>query len=120
MTSDLTIVRELWDGSYEEIVNGFTLTLQGSYPYEFKYSLDGGNTYTTVSSLPTTIENVSKIKFRTEAGDLHAFNVGTSDGDYDIASAMKAGGYGETDEVNLTTSTTWYISKGRYSGGADN
>lgn len=110
---------EEWNGAYEEIVNGFTLTLQGSYPYVFSYSFDGGNTYTNISSLPVTIENVSKIKFKAEAGDIHAFNVGTSDGAYDVTTAMKAGGPTETDEVELTANTTWYISKGPFSGGAD-
>ena len=109
MTKDLTITRELWDGSYEEIVSGFTLTLNCASAvinYEYNlYSLDDGATWNQFTSETMILQNVTQIKFSETANGLTYLKVGTTEGGQDIASML---GY-ESDNIILTADTTWYV-----------
>lgn len=113
------VVAEQWDGAYEEIVNGFTLTLNcdsevvGSEYY--MYSLDSGSTWLQFTSAEMVLENITKIMFQGGVGH-SAMAVGTTSGGKDIAGLCES----ETDDITLTQDTTWYVSE-YYTGvgGAD-
>ena len=54
---------EQWNGAYEEIVSGFTLTLNCTSDVlnsdTYMYSIDGGTTYNQFTSEVMTLENIT-------------------------------------------------------------
>ena len=108
MTKDLTITRELWDGSYEEIFNGFRLTLNvneyianGAHGDVFHYSIDGGSTWVSLNQEQIILEGVTEIKFNFEFSS-GMVPVGTTVGGSEITSAA----YGETEVFTLENDAT--------------
>lgn len=103
-----------WDGAYEEISSGFTLTLDCAQEIlnnaKYTYSLDGGQTYNQFTNPASgtsiiTLENVSQIKFKAENSYLDWY-IGTTFGGHDIAGLY---GDGESENIEITENTTWYL-----------
>ena len=86
-----SITAEQWDGSYEEISSGYTLTINTNTNYDalsgIYYSLDNGSSWNEITLEVLTIENVSQIKIKSEftSGML---NIGTTEGGSDINSCV--------------------------------
>lgn len=98
-----------WDGTYieEELASGYTLTLNCASNVlnsaAYLYSLDSGTTWNQFTSSTMTLENVSVIKFKSEA--VHYYlKIGTTSGGYDIYD-----GWG-SDDITITEDTTWYVN----------
>lgn len=117
MTSDLTITRELWDGSYEEIASGYTLTLGPIYASIlnndlYTYSVDNGETFNLFTEPTMVIENVTKIIIKNDSST------------YDISIAYASGSVfggasgGTQEEFVIEEDTQWSISLG-VNGGAN-
>jgi hypothetical protein len=99
----------LWDGSYKEISNGYTLTLNCSTNVINNatklYSLDNGSTWLQFTNATMILNNVTQIKFSETDSGFTILKVGTTDGGDDIASIL---GY-NSDNITLTADTTWYV-----------
>lgn len=117
MTNDIVITNEIYMGEFEEISNGFTLTLNADDTIiaddnvNNYYSIDGGNNWALINSAQVVLENVKTIMFRTESSG-YCLNVGMTDGGADIVTMLI---YGDSEEITLTESGTWYVT--HYIGG---
>lgn len=107
-----SISAEEWDGSYEEIVNGFTLTLNIDSAKvtlnnaDFTYSLDSGVTWNQYTSTTMILEDVTKIMFSWGVGHT-AVQVGTTSGGADIVLCEINI---DSDDIILTEDAVWYVS----------
>ena len=125
MTKDLTITREFWDGSYEEVVNGYTVTLQlGTYlsrnPFTsdtgYTYSIDGGVTKIPLynKSVPIVLNNVQTIGFYgTSALSLH---LGSTPEGSEYGYVHGGNGIYE-NVISVDKDTTIYVSASEYGSG---
>ena len=114
-----SVTVEQWDGSYEEISSGFTLTLelgtnrdgdQFTTNYQKYYSIDGGVTKVQLYGLtpPVVLENVTEIIFYDES-------MGTGMG---IGSTISGAEYGGVHsgsgiyelKISIDKDTTMYLS----------
>lgn len=97
-------------------VTGYTVTLvDSSYSYVpvtstgSKYSIDGGATWNEITTLPLTIKNVEKIRFRN--GSLHFLCV---------SDAVMLNSYDESTDITLTADATWSVHFENQGGGSSN
>lgn len=116
MASDLTITRALWDGSYEEISNGYTLTLEittDALNNElYTYSINNGVTFNQFTNSNMVLENVSKIIIKNDAS-IYAIGI-----EYFSGSVIGGVAGGTQGEFIIEEDTQWCISLGK-SGGAN-
>lgn len=107
-----------WDGSYTLGGLGYTVTLNVDSNLlnsdTYTYSLDSGSTWNQFTSAEMTLDSVSKIKFK-ETAYGYVINVGTTSSGYDVVSTQS----GESEDIEITTDTTWYVSRDYVSGGAN-
>lgn len=107
-----------WDGSYTLSGLGYTVTLNVDSNLlnsdTYTYSLDSGSTWEQFTSATMTLDNVSKIKFK-ETAYGYVINVGTTSSGYDVVSTQS----GESEDIEITEDTTWYVSRDYVSGGAN-
>lgn len=98
--------------------DGYTLTLNVSNMInltDFTYSLDSGSSWNQFTEGVMTLENVDKIKFK-NVSVAYFLQVGsTGAGSNDIAKVLSS----ETEDITITSDTTWYITNVAGSGGAD-
>lgn len=114
MTNDIVITNEIYMGEFEEISNGFTLTLEVISGYEdryvnnslYTYSTDGGETWNTISSAKVVLEQVEKIRIK-NGSDSYAFRLYSSDGNLILEGAYEGPA---TEDYFLTSDLTLIVS----------
>lgn len=105
-----------WDGAYEEISSGYTVTLyrntnnfNAAILNLTQYSIDGGNTWITFGDISETtavvIENVERIRFKNAT---HPLFTSYSQSGYGDGVSADAGS--ETSDIEITQDTTIYIA----------
>ena len=111
---------EQWNGAYEEIVSGFTLTLNCTSDVlnsdTYMYSIDGGTTYNQFTNEVMTLENVTQIRFKTTASSHNYMKVGTTSGGGEVTTGLQSA---ETENITLSSDTAYYIGRYTQVGGAD-
>ena len=115
-----SVVAEQWNGAYEEIVSGYTLTLNCTSDVlnddTYMYSIDGGTTYNQFTSEVMTLENITQIRFKTTAVSHNYMKVGTTSGGGEITAGLQSA---ETENITLSSDIAYYIGRYTYVGGAD-
>lgn len=114
MTNDIVITNEIYMGEFEEISNGFTLTLEVISGYEdryvnnslYTYSIDGGETWNTISSAKVVLEQVEKIRIK-NGSNSYAFRLCSSDGNLILEGAYEGPA---TEDYFLTSDLTLIVS----------
>ena len=106
---------EQWDGSYEEIVNGFTLTLNCDSSVlnnHYTYSLDDGTTWLPFTASVMILENVNIIHFKIASSYIA---IGETPNDHNIMFSSAAG---TPQSREITEDTIWYVYEKIDQGGS--